>query len=221
MMRVVDQEMKRKGGLELIKIVNITLAIYILALFSCAPTKVKIYPKETLSEKTSPSQPSSEKAPAEKVATLKPLPEKAYAETIAGWKSYKDLVKWMESDFSFDGERYKKYEGTLPVPRTSGETFQLKSGIYVDAAFFLKETLYRINPSYKPRIVVLIIRPYGFNHYVCSFEAGNKIFIMDYGTPYREITGVHGPYNSLEEYKKFYEKYHPIKRKIEAITYLQ
>jgi hypothetical protein len=187
-----------------------------LALLACTPTKVKIYPRETRSEKTSPSQSSSEK-----VATLKPFQEKIYAETIAGWKSYKDLVNWMENDFSFDGERYNKYEGTLPVPRTSGETFQLKSGIYVDVAFFLRETLYRINPSYKPRIVVLVTRPYGFNHYVCSFEAGNRIFIMDYGTPYREITGVHGPYSSLEEYKKFYEKYPPIKRKIEAITYLQ
>ncbi|MGD0919620.1 MAG: hypothetical protein ABSB22_24540 [Thermodesulfobacteriota bacterium] len=127
----------------------------------------------------------------------------------------------MEDDFSFDGERYKKYEGTLPIPRTSEETFQLKSGIYMDAAFFIRETLYRINPIYNPRIVVLVTRPYGFNHYVCSFEAGNKLFIMDYGTPYRQITGVHGPYHSLQEYKKFYEKYHPIKRKIEAITYLQ
>jgi hypothetical protein len=200
---------------------NITLAICILTLFSCAPTKVKIYPKETKSEGITHAEPSSEKTPPEEVATLKPFPGRTYTETVAGWKSYKDLVKWMEDDFSFDGERYKKYEGTLPIPRTSEVTFQLKSGIYVDAAFFLKETLYRINPSYKSRIVVLVTRPYGFNHYVCSFQNGGKLFIMDYGTPYREITGVHGPYHSLEEYKKFYEKYHPIKKKIEAITYLQ
>jgi hypothetical protein len=204
-----------------VKIDNIVLAICILVLFSCAPSKVKIYPKETKSERAAPAEPSSEKTPPEKVATLKPFSGKTYSETIAEWKSYKDLVKWMEDDFSFDGERYKKYDGTLPIPRTSEETFQLKSGIYVDAAFFLKETLYRINPSYNPRIVVLITRPYGFNHYVCSFGTGNKLLIMDYGTPYTEITGIHGPYSSLEEYKKFYEKYHPIKKKIEAITYLQ
>ena len=221
MVKVVGQEMKRRGGLELIKIVNIALVICILSLFSCVPTKVKIYPKETHSEKTSPSQPSSEKAPPEKVATLKPFPGKTYAESISEWKSDKDLVKWLENNFTFDEERYKKYEGTLPIPRSSEETFQLKSGIYIDAVFFLKETLYRINPSYNPRIVVLVTRPYGFNHYVCSFQNGGKLFIMDYGTPYREITGVHGPYYSLEEYKKFYEKYHPIKKKIEAITYLQ
>src|SRR4030042_6200568 len=197
-------EKRQKHYLGLTLIIS-ALLFYILTLLGCAPIKVKIYPKETQEEKTSPGR---------------PFLGKTYTETVAGWKSYKDLVKWMEDDFSFDGERYKKYEGTLPIPRTSEETFQLKSGIYLDAAFFLKETFYHINPSYNSRIVVLVTRPYGFNHYVCSFQNGGKLFIMDYGTPYREITGVHGPYHSLEEYKKFYEKYHPIKKKIEAITYL-
>lgn len=184
----------------------ITLAICILVLVACAPSRVKMSPRET--------QP-------EKPFITKPSPEKSYLETVSGWKSYQDLVKWMEKDFSFEAERYKKYEGTLPPPRTSEETFQLKSGIYLDVAFFIKETLQRINPLYQAQLVVLIIRPYGFNHYVCSFKMGGKLFIMDYGTPHREMTGLHGPYHSLEEYRKFYEKVHPLKRKVEAIVYLQ
>jgi hypothetical protein len=193
----------RRNGL--MKFNFITLAIFILVLFACTSSRVKIVPRETPSEKPGFTKPSS---------------GKSYPETISGWKSYQDLVKWVEKDFSFDAGRYKQYEGTLPPPRTSDETFQLKSGIYVDIAFFIKETLNRIDPLYNAQIVVLIIRPYGFNHYVCSFKTGGKLFIMDYGTPYREVTGVHGPYHSLEEYKKFYEKVHPIKRKIEAIVYL-
>ena len=94
-------------------------------------------------------------------------------------------MKWMEKDFSFDSERYKKFEGTLPIPRTPEETLQLKSGIYIDAAMFSKESLNRINPSYKAQIVVIIVRPNVFNHYVCSFKKDRKLFIMDYGTPYR------------------------------------
>lgn len=200
-------------------------SICILVLFACAPTRVKIYPKETWPEKPSPAKPSPEKLPPtkpspEKVATIKPFIGNTYAETISEWKYYQDLVKWMENEFSFDAERYKKYEGTLPVPRTPEETFQLKSGIYVDIAPFLKETLNRINRSYNAKIVVLMTRPYRFNHYVCSFQKGGRLFIMDYGTPFKEVTGVHGPYASLEEYKKFYEKRHPIKREIEAISYL-
>ncbi len=143
-----------------------------------------------------------------------------YDETVSRWKSYEDLVKWMEKDFSFDRERYKKFEGTLPIPRTPEETLQLKSGIYIDAAMFLKESLNRINPSYKAQIVVIIVRPNVFNHYVCSFKKDGKLFIMDYGTPYKEVTGFHGPYKSLEEYKRFYEKHHTEKRRVEGIGYL-
>jgi hypothetical protein len=172
------------------------LAILILTLLACAPVRVKTFPEK---------------------ASL----TKSYDETVSKWKSYEDLVKWMERDFSFDMERYKKFEGTLPIPRTPEETLYLKSGIYIDAANFLKKSLNRINPSYKAQIVVIIVRPNVFNHYVCSFKKDEKVFIMDYGTPHKEVTGFHGPYHSLEEYKKFYEKNHPIKRKIEAITYLQ
>jgi hypothetical protein len=126
----------------------------------------------------------------------------------------------MERDFSFDAERYKKFEGTLPTPRTLEETFHLKSGIYIDAAEFSKRTLNQINPSYKAQTVVIVVRPSVFNHYVCSFKKEGKLFIMDYGTPYKEITGVHGPYDSLDEYRKFYEKNHPEKRQVEGIGYL-
>jgi hypothetical protein len=190
-------------------------------LFGCAPTRVKKYSRETPLEKTIPEEASSERISKEKTAPVRTTPEKTYVETVFEWKSYQDLVKWMENDFSFDRRRYEEFKGTLPVPRTPQETFRLRSGIYIDAAFFLKEALNRINPSYDARIVVLIFRPYGFNHYVCSFKAGGKLFILDYGTPYREVTGVHGPYHSLEEYKIFYKKYNPIKREIEAITHLQ
>jgi hypothetical protein len=239
-----------KGQEHYFGVTLIVLLFYILTPLACAPTKVRVYPRETPPEKTTPQKTTSEitiqektapmkaasdrtpsvktdkvklppeKPPTEKIPTEKPAPEKTYDETVSEWKSYQDLVKWMENDFSFDKERYEKFERTLPIPRTPEKTFQLKSGIYIDAAMFSKETLNRVNPSYKAQIVILIIRPYGFNHYVCSFRKDGKLFIMDYGTPYKEITGIHGPYSSLEEYKKFYEKHHPMKREIEAISYL-
>ena len=163
----------------------------------------------------------SEKQLSEKIPMAAPTAEKTYHATISGWKSYQDLVKWMANDFAIDKERYEKFQGRLPVPRTPEETFQLRSGTDIDAAYFLKESLLRINPAYDARIAVLLIRPNIFNRYVCSFTVGGKLYIMDYGTPYREVTGVHGPYHSLEEYQKFYEKRHPVKRKVEAITYLR
>ncbi|MGZ3494143.1 MAG: transglutaminase-like domain-containing protein [Thermodesulfobacteriota bacterium] len=148
------------------------------------------------------------------------LPARSYHETVSRWKTHKDLEKWMAKDFSLDTERFRRFEGTLPPPRTPEETFKLKSGIYIDAAIFAKAALDRIDPSYQAKIVVLLI-PGGANHYVCSFKKEGKLFIMDYGTPYPSIVGVHGPFDSLEEYKRFFEKNHPTIKRVDAITYLR
>ncbi len=148
------------------------------------------------------------------------IPVRSYDETVSGWKTYKDLERWMAKDFSLDKERFKRFEGTLPPPRTPEETFKLRSGIYIDAAVFARATLNRIDPSYQAKIAVLLI-PGGANHYVCSFKKEGKLFVMDYGTPYQSIVGVHGPFNSLEEYKAFFEKNHPTIKRVQAITYLR
>ena len=148
------------------------------------------------------------------------IPVRSYDETLSRWKTHKDLEKWMAKDFSLDMERFRRFERTLPPPRTPEETFKLKSGIYIDAAIFAKAALNRIDPSYQAKIVVLLISG-GANHYVCSFKKEGKLFIMDYGTPYQSITGVHGPFNSLEEYKRFFEKSHPTIKRVQAITYLR
>jgi hypothetical protein len=198
--------MKRKQHYFGLALIISALLFHILTLPGCTPTKVKTYPKETRTEITSPGR---------------PFPGKTYTEAISQWKSHQDLVKWMERDFSLDMERYKGFKGTLPIPRTPEETFQLKSGIYIDAAEFSKKTLNQINPSYRAQTVVILVRPNVFNHYVCAFRKEGKLFVLDYGTPYKEITGVHGPYNSLDEYKRFYEKHHPEKRRVEGIVFLK
>jgi hypothetical protein len=129
----------------------LVLLFCILTALACAPTKVRVYPRETPPEKTIPPKTPSEGAAQEKTAplkaapertpeipTMKPAPEKTYDETVSEWESYQDVVKWMENDFSFDKERFEKFEGTLPIPRTPQETFRLKSGIYIDAAMVFK-----------------------------------------------------------------------------------
>ena len=192
--------MKKLKSLFKLTLVISVLLILILHLFNCAPVRVKTFSKEPSPDKTSLM--------------------KSYKAKVSEWKSYEDLVKWMEKDFSFDMERYKKFEGTLPIPRTPEETLQLKSGIYIDAAEFSKKTLNQINPYYQAQIVVILVRPNIFNHYVCSFKEAGKLFIMDYGSPYSATTGFHGPYHALEEYKIFYENHHPEKRLVEWIGYL-
>jgi hypothetical protein len=150
------------------------------------------------------------------------VPIKSYNETFSEWKSYKDVARWMARHFSYDMVRFRETEGKGPLvvpPRTPRETFSLRSGVCYDAAVFAKETLNLIDPSYEAKLVFIENRPYAFNHFVCSFKKDGKLFIMDYGTPYRNMVGVHGPYNSLDEYKKFYERYHPKARHVQSIRY--
>ena len=192
--------------------------VSLIVLFACGPVRVK-----TDMEEKPPSTSTSKEATPDKGVKGKSLwekvfPGKTYEGTVSGWKSYQDLVRWMEREFSTDMERYKRFEGTLPVSRAPAETFRFKSGIYIDAALFMRETLNRIDPSLKAQVLVLIIRPNRYNHYVCLFKKDGRIFILDYGTPFKEITGIHGPYRSLNEYKRFYEIHHPAKRGVEAIT---
>jgi hypothetical protein len=219
---------------------EIVLLVCVVLLFACAKSKVEIYP-----ERPAPAKPSAETSPVKSTDKPAPVPPaskpspgqpslksapvepprispsvKSYSEAVSKWKSYQDLVRWMEKEFSFDAERFKKYERTLPPPRTPEETFRLRSGIYFDAAVFAKDILNRINPSYQAKITILVIRPNAANHYFCAFQDAGNIFIMDYGTPYKETTGTHGPYKSLAEVKGVYDKYFPVKGRIEAISYL-
>jgi hypothetical protein len=72
--------------------------ICMLILFACAPTQVRIYPRETSPQKTIPEKTSPEKTAlvkpplerpsAEKILMEKPLSEKTYDETVSDWKSY-------------------------------------------------------------------------------------------------------------------------------------
>lgn len=131
-----------------------------------------------------------------------------YTETVSRWKSYKDVAKWMSKHFSYDTGRITEisYPSATPLsPRTPEETFELKSGICLDAAEFAAETLNRIDPLYDARKVYLGTQ-HGPDHWVCSFTMDGKLYIMDYGHPNRKRVGVYGPYNSLGEYVKFYEK---------------
>lgn len=148
------------------------------------------------------------------------VPKKTFEETILQWKSHEDVARWMRGNFSYDIHRAREAVRTSSIiVRTPKETFELKSGVCFDAARFVKEMLDRINPSYEAQIVYIQNRPYEIDHYVCSFKKDNKLYAMDYGTFYRNMIGTHGPFDSLEEYRTFYERNHPKVKKVQSISY--
>lgn len=141
------------------------------------------------------------------------VPTKTYEETVVQWKSYEDVDKWMRANFSFDMKRAKESSiGKSPIPRSPEETFKLKSGVCFDSAYFLKDVLNRIDPSYEAKVIKVEVSPFPtfFHDFVCSFKKEGKLFIMmQYGSIFSNMVGVHGPFNSLDEFKKYYESNHP------------
>jgi len=141
------------------------------------------------------------------------VPTKTYEETVSQWKSYKDVDKWMRSHFSYDMKRAKESAGkSRATPRSPEETFKLKSGVCFDSAYFLKDVLTRIDPSYEAKVIKVEVSPFPtfFHDFVCSFKKEGKLFIMmQYGSIFSNMVGVHGPFNSLDEFKKYYESNHP------------
>ncbi|HUT70163.1 MAG TPA: transglutaminase-like domain-containing protein [Desulfatiglandales bacterium] len=137
------------------------------------------------------------------------FPQKTYEETVAQWNSYKVADKWMQYNFRYDFKRVKPSE--RPGPRTPEETFKLKSGVCFDSAHFLKDVLNRIDPSYEAKVVIVKVSPFPtFVHdVVCSFKKEGKLFIMmQYGLN-NKLTGVNGPFNSLDEFKNYYQSNSP------------
>ena len=141
------------------------------------------------------------------------MPTKTYEETVSQWKSYKDVDKWMRLHYSYDIKRAKESAGkTAAIPRSPEETLKLKSGVCFDAAYFLKDVLNRIDPSYDAKVIKVEVSPFPtfFHDFVCSFNKEGKRFIMmQYGSIFSNMVGVHGPFNSLDEFKKYYESNHP------------
>ena len=141
------------------------------------------------------------------------VPTKTYEETLSQWKSYKDVDKWMRSHFSYDIKRAKESAGKpRATPRSPEETFKLKSGVCFDSAYFLKDVLNRIDPSYAAKVAKVEVSPFPtfFHDFVCSFNKEGELFIMmQYGSIFSNMVGVHGPFHSLDEFKKYYESNHP------------
>ncbi len=126
-----------------------------------------------------------------------------YDQTVARWTSYKDVADWMHREFTYDTGKSKTVHGWQP--QTPEQSFKSKSGICQDGALFAKDALNRINPAYQAKIVFIKNRQGPPNHWVTSFRADGKLYIIDYaaGGRWRSIMGVHGPYDSLDDYMRF------------------
>jgi hypothetical protein len=135
-----------------------------------------------------------------------------YEVAISKWSSYQDVANWLKANFAFDQSRLgnilvrTRQNGPAGLlARGASGTYDMKSGYCTDAAAFAIQSLNRINPDYKARYVFIKNRFGQPHHWVAGFLVDGKIMVMDYGasSEWGSMNGVHGPYDSLDQYAEF------------------
>ena len=136
----------------------------------------------------------------------------SYEDAVSKWKSYKDVATWLNRNFGYDTNRQKQMRKLSKKKGLSGLVVRNPASLYEDnhngycgdSANFAIKSLNKIDPSYNARWV-FIFNDKGSHHWVAAFDHDGKLYIMDYGTgrKWEPMQGVHGPYNSLDEYRDY------------------
>ena len=134
-------------------------------------------------------------------ATINKYP--TYQEALSSWPSHEDVATWLTRKFIYSYKRARQEGGT--AARKPNNLYQNPKGHCLDAAYFAQRTLNKINPEYKAKLIFILNKGKGLNHFATGFYINGDIFVMDYGTGYNwaSMQGVHGPYKSLYEYHRF------------------
>lgn len=155
---------------------------------------------------------------------LSPTPSRAetYDEWVENCRSYKDVAVWLSQNFQYakdpngNGHPFSQGNKKRPKIQSLEKTFRYRSGSTLDASFFARETLNRINPDYRAEIIYLSLDRWQA-HYLCGFFLGENLFVMDYGNPYEKMIGTFGPFRNLDDYVQiFYFPRHPHHKKPQA-----
>lgn len=135
-----------------------------------------------------------------------------YEAAVSKWTSYEDVARWLEGNFVFDSGRLNvvisRTRSSGPsglLARKPSDTYEQKSGYCTDSANFARQALNTVNPAYKAQFV-FIKNQYGQpHHWVTGFVVNGKIMVMDYGAgpEWNAMKGIHGPYDSLEQYAEY------------------
>jgi len=138
--------------------------------------------------------------------------ELAYDAAVSTWKSYEDVAKWLDDNFSFDRGRLQTILGRVRqagptglLARKPSKTYEMRSGYCTDSAKLAIDALNKINPDYQARYVFIRNRAGPAHHWVTGFKLDGKVMVMDYGASpeWSAMRGVHGPYESLSGYADF------------------
>ncbi|MDH5571057.1 MAG: hypothetical protein OEY89_04780 [Gammaproteobacteria bacterium] len=135
-----------------------------------------------------------------------------YKEAVSEWKSHEDVGNWLDDNFYFDNDRQKTISKRLRSHGPSGllvrnpeKLYASSYGYCADAAYFAIHNLNMIDKNYDAKWVFIDNARGRPNHWVAAFNYKGDLYIMDYGAgpKWNAMNGVHGPYQSLDEYQAF------------------
>lgn len=135
-----------------------------------------------------------------------------YETEVMTWKSHEEVGKWLKSNFVFDKNRQAQVQAHLKdngvenvLTRKPDTLFENRNGHCRDSAAFARDALNRISPAYKARYIFIKNKSGPPNHWVTGYIVDGKLYVMDYGAgkQWWQLEGVHGPFESLEDYKTF------------------
>ena len=135
-----------------------------------------------------------------------------YPEAVSSWTSYTDVADWLDSNFDFDKKRQgliqKRLRSQGPdglLVRAPATLYDAPKGYCADSANFALDALQRIDPAYDPQWIFIKNAAGPPNHWVTGFHVDGKLYVMDYGTgkKWSDMKGVHGPYDTLEDYAAY------------------
>jgi hypothetical protein len=140
----------------------------------------------------------------------------SYASALKTWRSIQDINDWIGRRFVYDMERALKLSETQraagpgPAILTPEEFYARPQGVCVDLARFAKETADRIFPRGSPRYLMIEFAPVKVKrnvlrlHWLVIFQKDGAVYSF---ADSRRPGHMAGPFGSLEELVKGYEKY--------------
>lgn len=139
-----------------------------------------------------------------------------YRDTLALWQSADDVNAWIGHRFQYDRERalalsetQRQRNGRLPIHAPEA-FFGTPLGVCVDLARFAVDTLRVVDPSARPRYLMIEFDPVTLSgqtlrrHWVALFERDGKQYVF---ADSKRPGHIAGPYANVQDYIEDYARY--------------
>jgi hypothetical protein len=140
----------------------------------------------------------------------------SYAEALQRWQSVDDINAWIGARFEYDTARAvrlsetQRQQGERITIHTAEQFFLRPTGVCVDLARFVVETMRVIDPGSTPKYLMIEFDPVQLNgntlrrHWVAAYQRGGKLYVTGDS---KRPGHVAGPYADVQTFIAEYARY--------------